>query len=72
VLVSFYTFIYLLFSFFSRRYCEFNIMASRRSLYVQSDYRYKNFIFNRVIDSSRRYKLVEILDIAIELTIKKF
>jgi hypothetical protein len=47
-------------------------MASRRSFYVQPDYGYGYSIPNEVMDSSRRYKLVEILDIATELTIKKF
>jgi hypothetical protein len=72
LLVSFRTFVHLLFSFFSRRYCEFNMMASRRSLHVQPDYGYGNSIPNEVVDSSRRYELVEILVIAAELTIKKF
>ena len=72
LLVSFRTFVYVLLSFFPRRYCEFNMMASRRSLHVQPDYGYGNSIPNGVVDSSRRYEPVEILDIAAELTIKKF
>jgi hypothetical protein len=48
------------------------MMASRRSLQVQPDYGYGNSIPNGVMDSSRRYEPVEILDIAEELTVKKF